>query len=177
RSAAVAEWPPDDDLVRLAHPLPRAQRHDVALRAGREDPAARAVEQLVGERRLEFAHALRERRDLVLELEDAADALEVEPFGGEPRDLAELGDIPHRVPPRLAGGALRTHEPQPVVLPERLRMHPAQLRRDRDREERTVLIHATHLPLRALASRSSRGFSGGIASANACNASIAGVGR
>src|SRR5690606_7284859 len=63
----------------------------------------------------------------------------------------------------------RAHETEPVVLPQSLRVHPAQLRRDRDREHRAVLVHQR----RALPSRSARGFSSGIAAANALSAASA----
>ena len=69
-------------------------------------------------------------------------------------------DVAHRVSARLAGRARRRDEAEPVVLPQGLRMHPGELGRDRDHEERARLVHAHAEPL-ALASRSSRGFSSG----------------
>src|SRR5690606_7211681 len=162
RRAPRGERAPDDHLVLLAHACARAQRYDLALASGREHPAARSREQLVGERRLQFAHTRAERRDLIFQLQDATDAFQVQPLGRQSRDLAKLHDIPHRVAARLAGRALRAHETEPVVLAKRLRMHAGQLRRDGDREEGRRLVHHP----RAFAMSSSRGFSAGSNAAN-----------
>src|SRR5690606_6797461 len=120
---------PHDELVVAPRARSGTEADDVARLVRGEHATTRPVEQLVGERRLELAHAPRELGDLVLELEHAADALETDPLRAEPRDLTQLADVAHRVAARLPRGAARAHETQPVVLPERLRVHAAQLRR------------------------------------------------
>jgi hypothetical protein len=81
---------------------------------------------------------------VILEFQNAADAFEVESLGRQPGDLAQLHDVAHRVSPRLSLGAPRADEAELVVLPQRLRVHAAQLRRDSDREQRAVLVDVGH---------------------------------
>ncbi len=57
RGLAAPQRPPGDQLVRLLHPSARLDRHDLALDTGSEDAPTGPREQLIGERRLELAHA------------------------------------------------------------------------------------------------------------------------
>src|ERR1700712_2631146 len=129
------------------------------------------MQQLVGQRRLQLAHAFAERGDLVLQLQDAADALQAHTLGAQPRDLPQLHHIAHRIAPRLAGGALRAHQGESVVLAQRLRVHARELRGDRDREDGVVGIHGYSAFARCRIS--ARGFSFGCSFWNASRASLA----
>src|SRR6218665_2249695 len=147
------------------HPRTRAQRHNLTLRARCKHTAPRALEHLVGEHGLELTHSGAKRSDLVLKIKHAADALETHPLARKLGNLAKLCDVAYRVPARTAARAGRGNQTQPVVLPKGLRMHPRQLGSNRDDKHRTRCIHESLYP-RALARRSSRGFSSGSCSAN-----------
>src|SRR6218665_2294249 len=150
------------------HPRTRAQRHNLPLRARCKHTAPRALEHLVGEHRLELTHSGAKRSDLVLKIKHAADALETHTLARKLGNLAKLCDVAYRVPARTAARAGRGNQTQPVVLPKGLRMHPRQLGSNRDDKHRTRCIHESLYP-RALARRSSRGFSSGSCSANSAS--------
>ena len=85
---------------------------------------------------LQLAHPRAQRGDLVLELEDARDAGEVDALAGQPRTSRSTRDVARGVAPAAAGGAARRDQPEPVVLPQRLRVQAGQLGGDRDDEDR-----------------------------------------
>src|SRR6478672_3485637 len=121
RSAAAA--PPDRD--RLAVRGGGAHRGEV--------PGGAAVERLaqgvVGGRQLllELRDPALERVDVVLELEDPADALEADAGRGQLRDLPEQLDVAPGVAPAAAAGATGADQPEPVVGAEGLRVQAGQL--------------------------------------------------
>ncbi len=164
RVSSMVERSPDDQLRVALRPRSRAERDHVAGLARSEHSATRAVEQFVGEGGFEFANPRFQFGDVVLELEHAPDAFEAHSLTAESSDLPQLGDIPHRVAAGMPSRAPGAHETEPVVLPERLRVHPGELRGHGDGEERRVLIHDRHPFARAM--RSARGFSFGIAFSN-----------
>ena len=76
---------------------------------------------------------------LDLELEDPLDPGEVDALLlRQALHLAEQRDVARGVAPAAAGGRARDDETEPVVLPQRLRVHAGELRGDRDDEHRRV---------------------------------------
>ena len=67
--------------------------------------------------------------DLVLEGEDTLDALEVDALVGQPLHLTQDLDVPRGVQPLSRARPPGRDEPEPVVLPEGLRVQAADLRR------------------------------------------------
>ena len=96
-----------------------AERGAQALHLGAEQPDLRAQALVLG-----------------LELQDAWMPARLTPSAGEPRDLAQPRDVAQRVEPVAAAGAVGRDEPEPVVLPQRLRVQPGDLRGDRDGVDR-----------------------------------------
>src|SRR3954451_13856446 len=79
---------------------------------------------------------------LVLEPEDVLDAGEVEPeLARQPLDQTQPLEVRLRVQPRVAGSALRAHEPLLLVDAQRLRVHPDEVGRDRDHVPGVVVDH------------------------------------
>src|SRR5690606_24757948 len=121
---------------------------------------------------------LAQLRHLAFQFEDAFDPGEVDALLlGEPLHLAEHLDVAHRVPSATARRPPRTHEPEPVVLPQSLRVEPRQFCRNRNDVDGSVLaergvVHGSHAPF-ARASRSARGLWSAVAAWNRCNASRA----
>ena len=73
--------------------------------------------------------------------EHALDAGEVQAeLGGEPLDQLQPLDVGVGVQARVAGGALRVHEPLLLVDAQRLRMHADELGGDADHVARTVAV-------------------------------------
>src|SRR5579863_9256212 len=76
----------------------------------------------------------------LLQLQDLADAGQVQPVGGQRADLGEPVDVPPGVPAGAARAARRVQEPFPLVDPQRLRVQAGQLRRHRDTEQPPVQV-------------------------------------
>src|SRR5690606_11549729 len=110
-------------------PLPVAQRHDVALRAGgAEAPALSELGARIVQLGIALGHPDAQRLDLVLQLEDPLDAAERDALLlGEPLDLTQPGDVGGAVPPTATTGARRGDETDPVVLAQGLRVHAGEL--------------------------------------------------
>ena len=120
----------------------------------------------LGPRTIEFGHQLDDPRaqgvDMRLELDDALDAGQVDAvLLGQALHLAQQSDITCRVPASAAPGTTRGHQPEPVVLAQRLRVHAGELGRHRDDEHRRVVGHVlrpehVHLPTTAPPGRARR---------------------
>src|SRR5947209_15366227 len=77
---------------------------------------------------------------MALELEDPFDAGQVHALVlRQPLHLAEHRDVTRRVATAAPAGAARRDEPDAVVLPQGLRVHPGESGRDRDDEDRGVV--------------------------------------
>src|SRR5437764_2617592 len=128
----------------------------------------------------QFGDPAAERVDLVFQFDDALDSGQVDTvLLGQPLHFAQQRDVPHGIAPATAGGAAGRDQALPVVGTQRLRMHPGQLRRDRDQVGRDFVVvvgrsaeHRTHL-LFSSSVISGRGSCPVIASAYACSASRA----
>jgi hypothetical protein len=62
----------------------------------------------------------------LLQLQDAADAGQVQAVGGQRADLGEPVDVPAGVPAGTASAAGRVQQPLPLVDPQCLRVQPGQ---------------------------------------------------
>ena len=83
---------------------------------------------LLAEAALELAQLGAHPGELVLELEHALDAGEVQaPLGGQPLDLAQPLEVALRVEARVPGGAARADEALRLVDAQRLRVHADEL--------------------------------------------------
>src|SRR5579859_4402289 len=76
----------------------------------------------------------------LLQLQDLADAGQVQPVGGQRADLGEPVDVPPGVAAGAACAARRVQQPFPLVDPQRLRVQPGQLRGYRDAEQPPVQV-------------------------------------
>ncbi len=101
-----------------------------------ENPPTLSLQHLVRESILEFAHTTGESCYLILETQNAGDSLKTHAFAAEALHFAQLLNVSHGVAARTTGRSLRLHEPDAVVLPERLRVHSRKLGGDRDGEDR-----------------------------------------
>ena len=73
-------------------------------------------------------------------VEDALDAGEIDAFFlRQPLHGEQLGDVTRGVTTAAPTRATGRHEPEPVVLPQCLRVHAGKLRRDRDDEDGGVI--------------------------------------
>ena len=85
---------------------------------------------------------------------DMTGAGEVEPQLRELLDALQPLDVVLRVAARVLGRTLRAHQPAPLVEAQRLRVHPRQLRRNGDHEERPVaVVLLSHDPFSAVRRR------------------------
>src|SRR3712207_7250519 len=66
------------------------------------------------------------------------------PEGRQLLDLAQRGDVARRVPAPASRRTARRHQPEPVVLAQRLRVHAGQLRRDRDEDRKSTRLNSSH---------------------------------
>src|SRR3954468_13384862 len=137
--------PHDESAGRGPSPLgapTRRHRDDVTGAAGREHPAAggEPVAQLL-DLAAEAVDLVAQPVVLQLQLEDALDPREVDALVlAEPLHLAQQGDVTSRVAPSAPRRPPRRDQPEPVVLPQRLRMHPRQLSGDGDDEHRGGVV-------------------------------------
>src|SRR6266545_4500787 len=86
--------------------------------------------------------------DLGFELDDAADAREVDPIVGEQRDAAQPGEVIVAVPAGSPVGAGGSEQAGPLVRAQDVRAEPGQLGHHRDRVEPVVRVHP-ETPLRS----------------------------
>jgi Transposase len=88
----------------------------------------------------EFGDPLPQRVDVRFQLDDPLDAGQVDAvLLRQPLHLAQQCDVAGGVAAPAAAGPARGHQAEPVVLPQRLRVHPGELRCHRDHEHRRVV--------------------------------------